>query len=93
MISKYLTFLGTMPSNSRPKPPVRVRDEQDLAPVDVFSGRVQGASAPVIPMTAVDIRAAAAHSGPKIQIIDFCGPHLTPLRFAFFLSAAGSALA
>jgi len=26
---------------------VRVRDEQDLAPVDVLSGRVQGASAPI----------------------------------------------
>jgi hypothetical protein len=26
---------------------VRVRDEQDLAPVDVLSGRVQGATAPI----------------------------------------------
>ena len=39
---------------------IRVRDEQDLAPVDVFSGRVQGASAPVIPIETVDVRAAAA---------------------------------
>ena len=26
---------------------IRVRDEQDLAPVDVLSGRVQGATAPI----------------------------------------------
>ena len=53
---------------------IRVRDEQDLAPVDVFSGRVQGASAPVSPIE-TSTSARRPPLAPKIRIIDFLADH------------------